>query len=302
VWPIWKIKDDVQVRRCQQRHAPSHQRQRRRNEPGSQRAPCTRSEPRLGWWPGCVQCTCSQLWLWSSQSLENQELHLSRSYFEVARGGHMPPDTFIPETTLGTFRVKTFVGARTPSWHEDLVAGAGTESWMDFPRHGRGDITLTFGRLKMLGSFLVPTMVLCSLPLAWPPLPPELAALLPWHSLEVLTGGFSHQWLCGHHHRNDIGRRLWGYIRKGIPTADSYLGPLLPSFPSSWPAEVLRAPDCPTALLRETAPGIPVPFSAQPMHSNLPGTLAPWLFNQQGHKVNTKPAPLSPRCYILAVP
>jgi hypothetical protein len=154
----------------------------------------------------------------------------------------------------------------------------------------------------MLGSSLVPTMVLCSLPLAWPPSPPELAALSPWCSMEAPTGGFPHQWLCGHLHRNDAGRRLC-YIRKGIPTADSCLGLLPPSFPSSWPAEVLRALDHPTVLLREPAPGIPVPFSPQSLYSKLPGTLALWLFNKQGHKVhNTDPAPLSPRCPIFGHP
>jgi hypothetical protein len=148
----------------------------------------------------------------------------------------------------------------------------------------------------MLGSSLVPTMVLCSVSLAWPPSPPELAA-----------HGSAHWWFFPPAALwSPSQERHWqvcGYIRKGMPTADSCLGPLPPSFPSFWSAEVLRAPDHPTVLLREPAPGIPVPFSPQPMHSKLPGTLARWLFNQQGHKFhNTEPAPLSPRCPIFGLP
>lgn len=38
------------------------------------------------------------------------------------------------------------------------------------------------GRLKRLGSSVLPTMILCSLPGAWPPAPSARAALAPWRS------------------------------------------------------------------------------------------------------------------------
>jgi hypothetical protein len=57
---------------------------------------------------------------------------------------------------------------------------------------GAWDLTGALGRVKMVGTLLVPIMIFCSLPEAWPTSPPERAALSPWQSQETLGGGVSH--------------------------------------------------------------------------------------------------------------
>lgn len=50
------------------------------------------------------------------------------------------------------------------------------------PIEGGGALTLESGRLKTLGSSVLPTMILCSLPGAWPPAPSAREDLEPWRS------------------------------------------------------------------------------------------------------------------------
>lgn len=50
------------------------------------------------------------------------------------------------------------------------------------PPRGVGSLTLGSGRLKTLGSSVLPTMILCSLPGPGPPAPSARAALAPWRS------------------------------------------------------------------------------------------------------------------------
>lgn len=112
----------------------------------------------------------------------------SWSYFEVAQGEDLPPNTSILETPFRAIQGKEsgpsrglqdqVAGLGTSSWHGDPVTWAGTESWVRGPSCGSLDLTWALGRMKIVESSLLPT-VMCSSPWAWPP---SWATLLPWLS------------------------------------------------------------------------------------------------------------------------